>query len=248
MINCIIVDDEKHCIDRLSSLLTEYFSNEICIINCFSNITNAEAGILNNKPDLLFLDVEIGKETGFQLLERLKPLTLNVVFTTAFDKFAVRAFKHSAVDYLLKPIDKDELNEAILKVKSKLSVETNNYKINTLLYNLNANQSEKRICLPDLNGITVLEVKEIISCESDSNYTIIYKKDKTKLTVSKTLKEVEEMLEGLRFFRVHHSHLINMNYIKNYHKGKGGSVTMIDGSEIEVSTRRKEDFIKELTK
>lgn len=248
MINCIIVDDEKHCIQKLQSVLEDTFSNQVLVLDSFSNVSSALKGIEMLQPELLFLDVEIGKESGFQLLEQLNHSKINVIFTTAYDKFAVQAFKYSAVDYLLKPIDKEELAQAIQKIVTKLDKEINSKKIEALLYNLTAQNLDRKICLPDTNGITLLKVSEIISCQSESNYTIIHKIDKTKMVVSKTLKEIEDMLTGAKFFRVHHSFLVNMNYIKNYNKGKGGSVTMIDGREIEVATRRKEEFLIELGK
>ena len=159
-----------------------------------------------------------------------------------------KAFKYSAIDYLLKPIDPDDLMHAIEKVTEKLSLTNMAQKLDVLYYNLqNKNKQSTRICLPVVNGLIFLHTHEIIRCESNINYTTIFLKDKQKHTVAKTLKEFDEMLAEHNFFRIHNSHLINLDYIKSYNKGKGGVVIMHDGTEIEVSTRRKDDFLKKLT-
>lgn len=168
-----------------------------------------------------------------------------MIFTTAFDRFAVQAFKFSALDYLLKPVDPDDLQKALLKVTHGHTVNRFGEQLNNLLFNLkNVNQSNQRICVPVLNGLVFLNVSEIIRLKSDSNYTHIFMKDGQKLLVSKTLKEFDELLTDNNFFRVHQSHLINLSFIKQYTKGKGGYLTMTDGAEIEVSVRKKEEFLK----
>jgi two-component system LytT family response regulator len=170
-----------------------------------------------------------------------------VIFTTAHEKYAVQAFKFSAVDYLLKPVDADDLKQAINKLQQKISKEEVSKKFDVLFYNLkNIQSTSKRITVPTIKGFEFLQVHDIVRCQSDINYTIIFLKGKQKITVAKTLKEFEELLIDHNFFRVHNSHLINLSYIKSYNKGKGGTVTMTDSSEVEVSTRRKDGFLKRL--
>jgi two-component system LytT family response regulator len=166
------------------------------------------------------------------------------VFTTAFEKYAVQAFKFSAIDYLLKPVDPDDLQHAIGKLQEKLSKQEMSAKLEILFHNLKTMEgASKRISVPTLHGLEFLQVRDIVRCESDVNYTNIFLKDRQKITVAKTLKEFEELLTDYNFFRVHNSHLINLTHIKKYNKGTGGYVTMADNSEVEVSTRRKEEFL-----
>ena len=195
----------------------------------------------------MFLDVQLQDKTGFDLLQQFNEINFEVIFTTAHEKYAVQAFKFSAVDYLLKPEDADDLKQAINKLQQKISKEEVSKKFDVLFYNLkNIQSTSKRITVPTIKGFEFLQVHDIVRCQSDINYTIIFLKDKQKITVAKTLKEFEELLIDHNFFRVHNSHLINLSYIKSYNKGKGGTVTLADNSEVEVSTRRKDDFLKRL--
>ncbi len=248
MIRAIIIDDEQHCIDRLEQLIENNCCNSIKLLGSYQSVEEGLKAIKEEKPALVFLDVEIKDKTGFDLLKQLPEINFEVIFTTAHDKYAVQAFKFSAIDYLLKPVEADELLLAIKKLNEKFSQKEISQKFDTLFYNLkNIKGSSKRICVPVLSGLVFIQVDDIIRCESNINYTTLFLKDKQKLLVAKTLKEFEEMLGDYNFYRIHNSHLINLAYIKTYNKGKGGSVTMEDGSEIEVSTRRKDDFLKKLT-
>lgn len=248
MIRAIIIDDEQHCIDRLENLITNNFDDALELKGSFQFVEEGVAAIKKLKPQLVFLDVEIKDKTGFDLLKQIAEINFEVIFTTAYDKYAVQAFKFSALDYLLKPVDVDDLRNAIKKLNERISQKELAQKFDTLFYNLkNVEGNSKRICVPHTNGLVFLQVNDILRCESEINYTKIFLKNKQKLIVAKTLKEFEEMLTGYNFFRIHNSHLINLNCIKTYNKGKGGSVTMEDGSEIEVSTRRKDEFLKRLT-
>lgn len=247
MINTIIIDDEQHCIDRLSGLLNEHCNHLVKISGSYKSVGEGIDAINTLQPGLVFLDVQIGNETGFDLLKQLNKKNFELIFTTAFEKYAVQAFKFSAVDYLLKPVDPDDLKQAVDKLKEKISRDESSKKMEVLLHNLkNIQGVAKRIGIPTINGLVFLSVSDIIRCQSDVNYTTIFSKDKSKLMVAKTLKEFEELLTEYNFFRVHNSHLINLACIKSYNKGKGGYVTMIDNSEVEVSTRRKEEFMKVL--
>ena len=248
MIKALIIDDEQHCIDRLNRLLLPH-KNLVEVIGAAANLKEGEKFILEAQPDLVFLDVQMKDKTGFDLLRSLPEINFAVIFTTAFEKFALQAIKFSAIDYLLKPIDADDLNMALVKLKNEVSKKITAEKIDILLQNTSHNNTaQKKLVVPTLNGYEFLDIANILRCQSDINYTTIYLTDKHKLVVAKTLKEFEEMLSDHSFFRVHNSHLINLAYIKSYNKGKGGSVTLNDGTEIEVSYRRKEDFLKSLSR
>jgi len=248
MITSIIIDDEQHCIDRLQGLIATHCSASLELKGSFSSVEDGIRGIQLLGPELLFLDVQIHDSTGFDLLKQVNPVSFEVIFTTAYEKYALQALKFSAIDYLLKPIDPDDLVLAVDKLQKRISKDAISSKIDVLFHNLkNIQGPSKRISVPTINGFSFLLVGDIIRCQSDINYTTIYLKDKQKITVAKTLKEFEELLTEYNFFRVHNSHLINLAYLKSYNKGKGGSVSMMDNSEIEVSTRRKDDFLKKLS-
>ncbi|MEP6950789.1 MAG: LytTR family DNA-binding domain-containing protein [Ginsengibacter sp.] len=245
MIRALIIDDEQHCIDRLTGLMKEHLSSSVHIMDSFKTAAAAEEAIKKYKPELVFLDVQLDGQTAFDLLKKLDKINFEMIFTTAYEKYAIQAFKFSALDYLLKPVSADDLKQAVTRLLEKNPKIETTKKLETLLGNLYG--ITRKICVPVVNGIIVLKVNDIIRCEADINYTTLFLNDKQKLVVAKTLKEFEELLTDYNFFRIHNSHLINLSYVKNYNKGKGGSVTMIDNSEIEVSTRRKEEFLKKLS-
>ncbi len=248
MIKVLIVDDEQHCIDRLSKLLHPSHNNILEIAGTALTVEEGIEKINLLKPDLIFLDVQIDDKTGFDLLRAIPEINFAIIFTTAYEKFAIQAIKFSAIDYLLKPIDDTDLNAAVLKFMNERSQKLTAQKIDVLLQNTqNKKDLPKKIIVPTVNGFEFLEIADIIRCQSDINYTTIYLKDKHKLVVAKTLKEFEELLSGHAFFRVHNSHLVNLNFIKSYNKGKGGSLILTEGTEIEVSFRRKDEFIKRLS-
>lgn len=248
MINAIIVDDEQHCINRLNGLLHEHCGSSVRVLKSFNTVEAALAGSKQLQPDLVFLDMQIHDKTGFDLLNQINDINFDVIFTTAYEKYAVQAFKFSAVDYLLKPIDADELKQALDRLEARMSKIETARKIDALFSNMKATSAgTKRIGIHTVSGITYVPVSDIIRCESAINYTTVFMKDNRKLTVAKTLKEFEDMLADYNFFRVHNSHLVNLAFIKQYHKGKGGYISMSDHSEIEVSTRRKDDLLKKLS-
>jgi len=247
MIKVLIVDDEQHCIDRLSKLLHPSHDNLLEIAGTALTVEEGVEKILSLKPDLIFLDVQIDDKTGFDLLRALTEINFAIIFTTAFEKFAIQAIKFSAIDYLLKPIDDADLNAAIVKFMNERSQKLTAQKIELLLQNTQSKKDvPKKIIVPTVSGFEFLEISDITRCQSEINYTTIYLKDKHKLVIAKTLKEFEELLSSHPFFRIHNSHLINLNCIKSYNKGKGGSVILTDGTEIEVSFRRKDEFLKRL--
>jgi two-component system LytT family response regulator len=246
MIRAIIVDDEQHCIVRLSDMLARYCPKQIELVATCNNTSDALTAIKSLKPDLLFLDVELQEATGMDLLRQFPKIDFEVIFTTAHEKYAIQAFRFSAVDYLLKPIDADELITAISKLDKMLGQKDLNNKFEALLQNFHNKQSSqtKKITVPSGNELLFLEISQITRCEADVNYTTIYLKDKQKIMVAKTLKDFDDLLTDHGFFRIHNSHLINLSYIHSYQKGKGGYVVLADGTNLEVSTRRKELFLK----
>jgi two-component system LytT family response regulator len=196
------------------------------------------------KPDLVFLDIEMPHINGFEMLQALPRIDFDIIFTTAYDQFAIKAIKFSALDYLLKPIDKDELAGAVDKINTHPSRFISTRQLDLLLQNMqSARHGLETIALPTLEGYEMVQAAHIVRCESDSNYTLIFLKNGTKILVSKTLKEVEELLEGHSFFRVHHSHLVNLNEIKKYVKGDGGYLVMSNNNAVSVSRSKKDALL-----
>ena len=245
MIKALIIDDEQHCIEELLYLLKPY-KGSIKVLAHAQTIEQGMSLIQEFDPDLVFLDIQIGDKSGFDLIQKISPLFFDVIFTTAYDKYAVEAFKFSALDYLLKPIESENLKRAIEKYHNKSTVRFLEQKIDVLTHNLKSLDTQKKITVPTSEGYEFLEIPQIIRFQSDINYTDIYLKSGKKITVSKTLKSFEELLEPAQFFRVHNSHLINLRLVKKYIKGKGGYVIMDDNTNIEVSTRRKEGLLSRL--
>jgi two-component system LytT family response regulator len=247
MIDAIIIDDEAHCIRHLSGLLSASCGPVVRLAGTATTVEDGWQSILRLQPQLVFLDIQLQNETGFDLLDRFPVIDFDIIFVTAYEKYAIRAFKFSAIDYLLKPVDPDDLRQAVARLQQKRSKEETAKRFETLLDNLrNGTGLPRRISVPTVKGMEFLPVQEIVRCESHVNYTTIFLVNGQKLTVARTLKEFEELLEEYHFFRVHNSHLINLACIKSYHKGKGGSVRMSDNTEIEVSTRRKDELLKKM--
>jgi two-component system LytT family response regulator len=193
--------------------------------------------------DLLLLDVNLPDGSGFDLLEKLKPVHIKVIFITSFDSYAIKAFKYSAIDYVVKPVDPEELHNAILKAREMMELEDSQLKIDTLLSNIN-NTSEggARILLNTLQEIFVVYTNQIIRCQSDGNYTKFYMDNGDAVMVSKKIKEYEPILKEHRFFRPHKSHLINLNYVESFRKSDGGAIIMKDKSEIPLAQVKREEF------
>jgi len=249
MIKTLIIDDERHASDRLERLLQQQFSHALTLAGTAASLEEGVQAITTVQPDLVFLDVHLHNKTGFDLLQQVPQHhhRFDCIFTTAYEQYAIQAFKFSAIDYLLKPVAPEDLQQAVDKVIDKKEKTGLNDRLSLLLHNVTALQSSsKRICIPVMNGMVFVKVSDIVRCESEINYTRVYLNDQQKILVPKTLKEFEELLLPYDFYRVHHSHLINLQYVKSYTKGKGGYVTLQDHTTIEVSTRRKEDFIKRL--
>ncbi|MEM8509289.1 MAG: response regulator [Bacteroidota bacterium] len=244
----IIVDDEQHCIDRLL-LLLEAHSETVNVIGTCNSVKAAKAFFEREKPDIIFLDIQLNALTGFDLLTQIDSSEVEVIFTTAFDNYAIQAFKFSALDYLLKPLDAADLNATVERLVSQKGLKNASRKIETLLYNFNKNiQQEKRLAIPTMEGLDMIEVKHIIYLQSDANYTHIHILANKKITAPKTLKYFEEILDERLFFRVHKSYLVNVSFISSYIKGKGGYVVLSEGSKLEVAVRRKDELLKRLNR
>lgn len=245
MMTAIIIDDEAYSCETLTMLLARYCPRVHVIAVCNSG-ADALKEIHAQKPQLVFLDIEMPHMNGFELLEQLTEINFELIFTTSYDQYAIKAIRFSALDYLLKPIDREELVRAVEKAVQKQQ-RPFQQQLEILLQKLQQpSASILKIALPTMDGLQMIPVDSIISCESNSNYTIILQKNKLKTIASRTMKEVEEMLEDHAFIRVHHSYIVNLNEVNKYVKGEGGYLVMSDGSRIDVSRSRKEMLLKKL--
>ena len=244
MLRTIIIDDEEKARENLDDIIKEYCSG-VEVVAHAESVQGAIEHIVNYQPDLVFLDIEMKSETGFDLLEKLPEVNFEIIFITAYHEYAVKAFKFSAIDYLLKPINIEELQNAIKRVSQKKARESINERFQLFMENLNpSGNSINKIALPTMDGLVFVKIDEIIQCKSLDNYTEFYQTNGSKILVSKTIKYFEELLSDHNFFRVHRSHLINLDHIKKYLKGEGGYTIMSDGSRVIVSRRKKEAFLK----
>ncbi|MDZ4668235.1 MAG: LytTR family DNA-binding domain-containing protein [bacterium] len=247
-ISTLIVDDERNGREILLALLEKFCFN-VAVVGTADSGEKAISMVEQLQPQLVFLDINMPGLSGFEMLERLSPINFEVIFVTAHDAFALKAFKFSAVDYVLKPIDLDDLLNAVIKVESKLLSKTNDGagKYKELFHNMRNQQNPfDKLGLATRDGLVFVKVSEIVRLESDVNYTWFYISGGEKILASKTLKEFEEMLMEYNFYRIHKSHLINLAHLQRYLKGEGGSVFMSDGSEVDVSRRNKEGLLKRL--
>ncbi|KAB7530329.1 response regulator [Flagellimonas olearia] len=235
-----IVDDEQHCIDHLVHLLQPHIG--ILEIVSFNTVSEAIKGIDELHPNIVFLDVQLHDKTGFDLLASVSYREFNLIFTTAYEKYAIEAFRFSAIAYLLKPVDREDFEYAFQKAMEKSEQAQLHERINVLLSNISTEHNPKRISVPHKDGYLFLVATDIIRCQADINYTHIFTSDGKKHTASKTLKHFEQLLVGHNFFRTHNSHLINLRYVTSYHRD--GYALLDNGERLEVSTRRRESFIK----
>jgi two-component system, LytTR family, response regulator len=247
MIKAVLIDDEKNALEVLEMQLTEYCKEVHIVAIANSGIKGIEA-IKKYNPDLVFLDIEMPHKNGFDVVAETNQFNYDVIFTTAYDQFAIKAFKFSAIDYLLKPIDIVELQQAVAKAKNKTGQQNLDERIRVLFDQLQPTKVTNKIALPIGDSMQFMEPDEIIRCESESNYTHIFLTNGKKITVAKTLKEVEENILGTPFFRVHQSHLINTNHIHKFIKGDGAYLIMKDGTPITISRNRKDAFMETFRK
>lgn len=249
MITALLIDDDSNLRNGMRKFLSMY-APEIEIIGEADSVKTGVAAMSRLQAQVVFLDIQLHDGTGFDMLEKVASKhgksTAHIVFITAHEQYAVKAFRFSALDFLLKPIDPEELQKVILKIKGVLST-TNNYEhIDLLLENIRRKVDKfKRIALSTSEGIHLFEISDIIRCESADNYTTFYIKNHKPLLISRTLKEYEDLLTEHGFERIHQSHLINLAYLKSYIKKDGGYVVMADNSNLPISQRKK-DRLQEL--
>jgi two-component system LytT family response regulator len=245
MITALIIDDEQHCIDALVTDLTKNCHNVKILGTCNS----AKDGILSIKklkPQLVFLDVEMPWMNGFEMLEVVPEINFSIIFTTAYDKFAARAFRISAIDYLLKPVDATDLIAAVHKAEEKLVNDLGISNIENLLHNIHQPAQEQKIALPSSDGYSFAHIDSILYCSAEGAYTKIVLKDKMPLLISRTLGDIEEMLPQEVFLRIHHSTIVNLNAITHYSRTDGGYVIITTKEKLTVSKARKEALLQHL--
>ena len=244
MYKAIIIDDVEQARKTLRKDLGAYCP-QVEIAGEAGGVVDGVKLIKKLQPDVIFLDIQMQDGSGFDLLELLNEINFKIIFTTASDAHAIKAFRFSAIDYLLKPIDPDELKAAIEKLAEKKPSGKENVEL--LLSNLKEkNKKHTRVALHTQNKIHIVDISDIVRCEADVNYTQFFFRDKTKLLVTKTLKDFDELLSDHGFFRVHQSHLINTHLIKEFIKGDGGYLIMNDGSNVPVSSRKRAEVISML--
>ncbi|TNE81120.1 MAG: response regulator transcription factor [Bacteroidetes bacterium] len=240
----VIVEDEKNSREGLRNLIEE-FCSDTEVKGMAGSVDEGIAMIKELNPDLVMLDIEMQTATGFDLLEKLGEVNFDVIFTTAYEQYAIKAIKFSAIDYLLKPIDVNELITAVDKVKAKRSSTSSNLQVELLLKNLKLeNPKTHKITLSTSEGMVFIPVTDIIRCEAQGAYTTFFLKENKKILVSKNLKEYESLLSDYNFFRIHNSHLINLGEVERYIKSDGGYVVMKDGSQVAISNTRKDEFLE----
>ena len=245
MLKAIIIDDEPYCCEILAAML-ESDCPDVEIISICNDAKNALDVIRQHSPDLVFLDVEMPKMNGFEMLEQLPAINFHLIFTTSYDQYALKAIRFSAIDYLLKPIDREELKMAVEKVKERIHIPIPQ-QLEILMQKLRQPSSPvNKIALPTMEGLQMIPIDSVVSCESDDNYTRLKLKSGKKLLVTRSLKEIEESLEQHSFIRVHRSYLVNLNEIEKYIKGEGGYLVMSDGTTIDVARNKKEVLLKKL--
>ncbi|MET0464620.1 MAG: LytTR family DNA-binding domain-containing protein [Chitinophagaceae bacterium] len=244
MIKCILVDDEKNALEMMEWLLKTYCP-QVEIVGMCNSAEEGIAAIHATKPDVVFLDIEMPKMNGFDMLEQFDKLFFDVVFCTAYDQFAIKAFKYAALNYLLKPVDPDDLKATIARIEEKKNVPTRE-QFDLLLQNIHqpAKPTPQRIALTTGDGLVFVSTQDIVYCEAESNYTHVVLSGGKKILVSKVLKEIDEALSGPDFYRVHSSFLININRIKKFVRGDGGYIVMDNDATINISRNRRQEFME----
>lgn len=246
MIKTLIIEDEQKSRDVLLKII-EKNCPELTVIGTAGNVAEGVEKIKSLKPELVFLDITMPDGSGFDLLEQVQGQKFDLIFATASNSHAIRAFKYSACDYLLKPIDTEELVSAVSRITKRKSDTPDMQNLSFLIQQLKKNDDNfQKITLPTGNAYEIINLKDIIRCEADGSYTYFYLTDKRKLMVSASLKHYEELLPEQDFIRVHHHNLINMNHVIRFLKEDGGYAVMTDGSKIEISRRKKDQFMDRL--
>ena len=237
----VIVDDRNSIREFITQLLSNM--DDIEVVGEAENVEHAISVINTKKPDLILLDIQLPDGNGFEILEGLTYTDYRVIFVTSHEEFALKAFKYSALDYVVKPIDPEVFYASIEKAKSHFSAGDQQLKIQSLIENLTSNKTTKKLVLNTQETVHVVNSEEITRCESDGSYTLVYFQER-KIMISRKLKDFEEMLSGLSFYRSHRSHLINLNFVDRYEKKDGGYIIMKDNTSVPLSAAKKEEFFE----
>lgn len=244
MIKALIIDDENRTRDLIAKMINSFGLDIVAVSEGESVQTGIEA-IKKHKPDLVFLDIQMPDGTGFDVLNAFTEKKFAVIFITAHEEFAIKAIKFSALDYILKPVDPEELRSAVEFAIVSIGDKADPAQFEALTQNITPTQKRKLV-LKTTESVFVVELEEIIRCESDRNYTVVFLTEKRKILISKTLKDYEELLGAYNFMRIHQSHLVNLDFVDRYDKMDGGSVVMKDGSQVPLSPQKKDLFFKVL--
>jgi two-component system, LytTR family, response regulator len=246
-IRTVLVEDEPDAMEHLEMLLTQYCEN-VAIVGKCTDVKSSLTSLTTIKPDLVIMDIRLPDGTAFDILNQLKIISFNIIFTTAYSEYAIKAFKISAIDYLLKPIDIDEMVQAIDKAEQILQKKTIELRLQTLLENVSQNNNnEKKILLNANNVLHVLKLSEIIFCQSINRFTHFFLTDGREIATGSPIREYEMMLSEYGFFRTGRQFIINMSYVKAFNKTKSSGIMLVNGFEIPVSVRRKEQLIRRIT-
>jgi len=242
MIKAVIIDDETYLREMIRNMLADYFP-EIEVAGEADSVDSGVEIIKQSKPELVFLDIEIKGGEGFNILEKLSVKDFKVIFITAFNEFAIKAIKFSAIDYILKPVDEKEFTAAVKRALSEIEKPILQKQIENFFNNYN-NMQNKKLVLRTSEDIHIVNINDIVRCEADNSYTTFFISDGEKIVISKGIKEYSELLEEYGFIRPHQSHLVNLNFVKRLDKSDGGFLIMKDGKEVPVSTRRKQNLLQ----
>jgi two-component system, LytTR family, response regulator len=248
MLSSVIIDDEMFCIETLKYEI-ERSCPEVSVVASAQSGQKGIEIIKEHHPDIVFLDIEMPYMNAFEMLQQLDEIDFDIIFTTAYNQFAIKAIKVSALDYLLKPVGKEELIAAVDKVTRKSYQGVSGKGLQLLMEQMLTNQHDvRKIALPTVNGLEMIRTDHIVVVEADSNYTIFNLLDGKKVIIAKTLKQIEEMLaEQNQFIRVHQSYMVNLHHVERYDKGKGGSLLMVNNARVPVSRSKKEPLVTRLT-
>jgi two-component system LytT family response regulator len=241
MLKAILIDDEPDCIRLLALQLKEHCP-QVQVVGQFTSSAEGLQAIQTGEPDVVFLDIEMPEMNGFTLLEQLGEITFSLIFVTAYNEFALKAFRFSALDYLLKPLDPQELQQAVHKAEKRSRIDQR--QIDFLRLQLHGGQHPQKIAVPYQNGIVFVELKDIVYCEAESNYTKVFLTSGKNYLLSRTLRDVQEVLEERNFLRVHRQYLINLDHIKMYHKGEAAYLVLYGDVNIPVAKNQKERLVQ----
>jgi two-component system LytT family response regulator len=241
-IKSLLVDDEPRGLSALQRLL-EYHCPEVEIAGLCNSADEARTRIRQLKPDLVFLDIAMPEKSGFDLLSDIDPVSFEVIFVTAHNDFMLQAFRFSAVDYLLKPVEDNLLVEAVKRAAKRIEEKSSGGSLETLLYNIRNTSGGQKLCITSLKGFQVVKLTDIIYCEASSNYTNFHFADRPLICASRPIHEYEELLADSNFVRVHKSIVVNLEHVKEYLRGEGGTIVLSNGAKVDVSRRRKEAFV-----